>query len=72
MWDLALVAGFVLAILGLVWLIGRDLKRAGQTEAERDQLAHTGDVKDKQLRAVVEAPRGREGIVEDIRERGVF
>lgn len=72
MWDLALVAGFVLAIVGLVCLIGRDLKRAGRTAAERDQLQHTTAVKDKQLQAVVDAPKGREGIVDDIRERGVF
>lgn len=37
MWDVALIAGFVLAIIGLLWFIARELKAQGKTEEKLDE-----------------------------------
>lgn len=67
-----LVVGGIVAILAIAWRLYAKAEAGGRAKAERDQLAHTSEVKDKQLQAVVDAPKGREGVVGDIRERGVF
>ena len=67
--GLSLFAGAAgaVAVLALYWAV----KRSGRTEERAARANEALEIKDEQLKAAVNAPRGRDDIVDRLRHGGL-
>jgi ABC-type protease/lipase transport system fused ATPase/permease subunit len=65
--KLLLIGGAVLTVLAVM----ARLKHAGRMQERAEQAERTAVIKQKQLDAARDAPRGREAVLDRLREKGL-
>jgi hypothetical protein len=66
-WKLLLIGGAILTVLAVMARI----KHAGVLQERAEQAERTSVIKQKQLDAASKAPRGRDAVLDRLRENGL-